>query len=74
MATAGCLYQLHLRIGKVNLHAFGCLPASQMKEHFEPLPGLEEEWGLSGLLNVGSLYLARLAFPRIPQSGKNPAA
>ena len=69
------IYQAHLR---VNLHAPGIVPASAMKEHFEPLPswGEEEERGvLSGLLNVGSFVLGKPhLFPRIHLAGWVPGS
>lgn len=69
----GCLYRLHLRIGKVNLHASGRPPASQMKEHFEWLPGLEEERGCQACLMLAVCTWQDLPFPRIPHSGSLPA-
>lgn len=69
----GGLYRLHLRIGKVNLHASGRPPASQMKEHFEWLPGLEEERGCQACLMLAVCTWQDLPFPRIPHSGSPPA-
>ncbi len=69
----GGLYRLHLRIGKVNLHASGRPPASQMKEHFEWLPGLEEERGCQACLMLAVCTWQDSPFPRIPHSGSPPA-
>lgn len=69
----GGLYRLHLRIGKVNLHAFGRPPASRKKEHFERLPALEEERGCQACLMLAVCTWQDLPFPRIPHSGSPPA-
>ena len=54
------------RGAKVNLHACGSLPASQMKEHFEPLPEGEEERRCQACLMLAVCTWQAAPFPSVP--------
>lgn len=62
------------RGAKVNLHAYGSLPASQMKEHFEPLPEGEEERRCQACLMLAVCTWQAAPLPSMPCVGSLPSA